>query len=82
MTHLEDAQLRATIATIPWWTPQDLMAFCRISKSGLEDLVQRGKLKRVRGIGKERLFCREEVMALLAENCASIIDERREKRGS
>jgi len=34
---------------------------------------------RVRGIGKERLFSRDEVMGLLAENCCSIIDERRSR---
>lgn len=77
LTAIEDAQIRAHLTSIPWWTPEDTMIFCRLSKSGLENLVQTGQLKRVRGIGKERLFSRDEVMELLAENCRSLVDERR-----
>lgn len=71
---LERAQLRAALEGVRWWTNEDACAYLNTSLRRLDEMVHAGKVSRVHGIGKERMFDRDEIMTLLENSLENVKD--------
>lgn len=65
LSPLDAATLKTKLMDYPHWTAEETALYLGVSRQRLNEMVVERKLRRVKGVSKEGMFCRDDVLGFL-----------------
>lgn len=66
LSPLSAARLKAQLMDYPHWGADETALYLGVTRQRLNALVHEGKIQRIKGVSKEGIFSRDQVMDFLA----------------